>query len=140
MIAKQRPATGWGYGKKAFTRLVYENPEQRPPSVPVRFPHAHSYWLMLYVQGGAVAFALGAAAWGALLAGLARATRQADPGPGVALGARLAARSVPVLLGMALLLLLGYGVADYPDSAVRAAMWLLGGMSVALGARTGVGR
>ncbi|MBR6021974.1 MAG: O-antigen ligase family protein, partial [Kiritimatiellae bacterium] len=72
MLAKQRPLAGWGYGKKAFVRLVYENPDQRAPDVPVRFPHAHSFWLMLFVEGGAVGTALGAAAWAVLFAGLAR--------------------------------------------------------------------
>lgn len=142
MLAKRRPAVGWGYGKKAFERLIYDNPEQRAPDVPVRFPHAHSHWLMLAVQGGAVGFGLAAAAWVSLWGGLARAARRAGrraaagsaEGGGGRRGAwraAMAARAVPVLLLMMSLLVAAYGVADYPDSTVRVAMWLLAGAGAA---------
>lgn len=72
MLADRKPVAGYGFGKKTFVKAFYENPDQRPPLVPVRYPHAHSYWLMLYFQGGAVGFGLWSAGWLALAGRLLR--------------------------------------------------------------------
>ncbi len=114
-----RPWTGYGFGKKAFHRMVYENPSQRAPrGVEFEFPHAHSYWLMLAVQGGRVALAAGVVAWGALAFGLLLALKRLPPRP-------MAARATPALLLTLLAMTLGYGVADYPDSVLRVAQFLV---------------
>lgn len=115
----QCPWTGFGFGKKAFHRMVYENPTQRAPrGVEFEFPHAHSYWLMLAVQGGRIALAAGVVAWGTLALGLLLALKR--------LPAReMAARATPALLLTLLAMVLGYGVADYPDSVLRVAQFLV---------------
>lgn len=144
MLAKQRPLVGWGYGKKAFERLVYENPGQRAPDVPVRFPHAHSHWLMLFVEGGAIGAGLGLAAWAALLAGVWKGRpKQIEhlehleyfappPSP--------VPRAERVLATLMVLFVLGYGVADFPDNGARTALWLLGGICAGIAGGTTGGR
>lgn len=134
LLADRRPVLGYGFGKKAFVKAVYENPDQRAPLVPVRYPHAHSYWLMLYFQGGAVGFALGTAGWlalaGRLLWGAACAGRQASGG----WRERLRARVLPSLLATGLFYVLVYGIGDFPDSVIRASLFYLIGLAMALGA------
>ena len=140
MLADRKPVGGYGFGKKAFVKAVYENPEQRPPLVPVRYPHAHSYWLMLYFQGGAIGFALWTLGWlalvGRLLRFAARSGRQASGG----WVGRLRVRVLPSLLAVGLLYILVYGIGDFPDSVIRASLFYLIGLAMALerfSARTG---
>ena len=133
MLADQRPVQGHGFGKKAYVKAVYENPAQRAPLVPVRYPHAHSYWLMLYFQGGAVGVALWGLGWlalaGRLLRFSSRAGRQAAGG----WRERLRARVLPSLLLVGVFYILVYGVGDFPDSAIRASLFYLIGLALALG-------
>lgn len=133
MLADQRPVWGHGFGKKAFVKAVYENPAQRAPLVPVRYPHAHSYWLMLYFQGGAVGFALWGLGWlalaGRLLRFSARAGRQAAGG----WRERLRVRVLPSLLLVGVVYILVYGIGDFPDSVIRASLFYLIGLALALG-------
>ncbi len=120
-----RPWTGWGYGKRAFHRMIYEHPKlPAPRQLPFVFPHAHSYWLMLVVQGGYVALAAGLAAWGGLALGLLLALRRIP-------GSAMAARATPALLLTLLAMVLGYGVADFPDSVLRTCQFLLAAAAVA---------
>ena len=120
-----RPWTGWGYGKRAFRRMIYEHPKLRAPrQLPFFFPHAHSYWLMLVVQGGYVALLAGLAAWGGLAVGLLLALRRIP-------GREMAARATPALLLTLLAMVLGYGVADFPDSVLRTCQFLLAAAAVA---------
>lgn len=127
MLADRRPVAGYGFGKKAFLKAFYENPDQRSPLVPVRYPHAHSYWLMLYFQGGAVGFFLWSAGWLALAARLLRCA--ACPG-----GARerFQARVLPALLLAGIVYVLVYGVGDFPDSVIRASLFYFIGLGLAL--------
>ena len=131
MLADQRPWTGYGFGKKAFVKAVYHNPAQRAPRVPVSYPHTHSYWLMLYFQGGRIAFSLWSLGWLALGLRLGRfagrAEREAANWPG-----RLRARVLPALLGSGLVFILVYGIGDYPDHVIRHVQFYLIGLVLAL--------
>ena len=54
LLREWSPWVGFGFGKKAFKRAYYENPNQRAPFTPDRnliFPHAHSYWRMVRFEG-----------------------------------------------------------------------------------------
>ena len=127
LLADRQPVAGYGFGKKAFVKAFYENPNQRSPLVPVRYPHAHSYWLMLYFQGGAVGFFLWSAGWLALSARLLRCAA----GNGGA-RARFRARVLPALLLAGIAYVLLYGVGDFPDSVIRASLFHFIGLALAL--------
>ncbi len=131
-LADQRPVLGHGFGKKAFVKAVYEDPENPAPPMPVHYSHAHNYWLMLYFQGGAAGFALWSLGWLALGGRLVRfgvrAGRAAEGG-GLAL---LRARVLPTLLGMGIVFILVYGIGDFPDNAIRMSQFLLAGLAMAL--------
>lgn len=130
-LADQQPWGGYGYGKKAFVKAVYENPQHRPPRAPVRFPHTHSYWLMLYFQGGGVAVALWSAGWLALLGRLVRyAYHQCRRLSGWR--QRLQVRLLPALLAISILYILLYGIGDYPDHVIRHTLFYLAGLAAAL--------
>lgn len=131
-LITQRPVTGYGFGKKTFEKAVYDNPEQRGPRGRFHYPHAHSYWLMVPFQGGLVALALWGGGWLALGGRLSRRmyrwTAQAAP----TWRARVQARLLPALLGASLLFILVYGLADFPDNAIRHAQFYLLGLIMAL--------
>lgn len=131
MLADRKPVMGYGFGKKTFMKAVYENPEQRAPRVPVRYPHAHSYWLMLYFQGGAIGFALWSLGWLALGLRLAGHPRRAEQGV-VAWGDRLRVRVLPMLLGIGIAYILIYGIGDFPDNVIRHVQFYLAGLVMAL--------
>jgi len=132
LLITERPVLGYGFGKKAFEKAVYENPELRGPRVRFHYPHAHSYWLMVPFQGGFVALALWGAGWLALGGRLAyrmcRWTAQAPP----AWRARVQVRLLPALLGAGVMFILVYGIGDYPDNAIRHAQFYLAGLIMAL--------
>lgn len=131
MLADQRPVLGYGYGKKAFYKAVYANPAERAPLVPVRYPHPHSYWLMLYFQGGAAGFLFWSLGWLLLGARLGRyANRQCRAATGWV--ARLRARLLPALLGTGIVYILVYGIGDYPDHVIRHTLFYLAGLTMAL--------
>lgn len=127
MLADRRPVAGYGFGKKAFDKAFYENPDQRSPLVPVRYPHAHSYWLMLYFQGGAIGLFLWSAGWLALASRLLR--RAACHG-----GARerFQARVLPALLLAGIAFVLVYGIGDFPDNVIRASLFHFIGLGLTL--------
>lgn len=131
MLADQKALVGHGYGKKTFVKAVYENPDQRAPLVPVRFPHSHSYWLMLYFQGGGIALLTWGLGWLVLEGRLARFAGRAER---LAAGwsSKLRARILPVLLASGMLFILIYGIADYPDHVIRQTLFYLAGLAVAL--------
>ena len=131
MLADKRPLLGYGIGKKAFYKAVYANPAERAPLVPVRYPHPHSYWLMLYFQGGAAGFLFWSLGW--LLLGL-RLGRFANQQCRAAAGwtARLRARLLPALLGTGIAYILVYGIGDYPDHVIRHTLFYLAGLAMAL--------
>jgi O-antigen ligase len=129
-LAHQQPILGYGFGKKSFVKALYENPAHRAPRVPFQYPHAHSYWLMLYFQGGAVGFALWSLGWLALGLRLGRRARQAEQAAAGWRG-RVQARVLPALLGAGLAFILIYGLGDYPDNMVRHAQFYLAGLAVA---------
>lgn len=131
MLADRRPVLGYGFGKKAFVKAVYENPEQRAPMVPVHYPHTHSYWLMLYFQGGRVGFLLWSLGWLALGLRLACTTRRFERAESSWAG-RLRARALPVLLGLGAAGILVYGIMDFPDHALRQAQFYLLGTGMGL--------
>ena len=113
-------------------KAVYENPKERAPLVPVRYPHAHQYWLMLYFQGGAVGFAFWSLGWLALGG---RLLRFAGHSGRAAVGDwknRLRARVLPALLATALAYVLVYGIGDFPDHVIRHSQFYLAGLAVAL--------
>lgn len=130
-LADRNPVLGYGFGKKSFVKAIYENPEWRPPRVHFKYPHAHSYWLMLYFQGGAVGFVLWSLGWLALAVRLGQfigqAERRASGWPG-----RLRARVLPVLVGTGLAFILVYGLGDYPDNVIRQVQFYLAGLAMAL--------
>lgn len=131
LLADRKPVLGYGFGKKAFHKAVYENPSQRAPLVPVRYPHPHQYWLMVYFQGGAIGFALWSLGWLALggrLVGQARRVDRAAAG----FGGRLRARVLPMLLMAGIAFILIYGIGDYPDHVIRHAQFYLAGLALAL--------
>ena len=129
-LLDERPNLGYGFGKKAFQKAVYGNPERPPPRTRIHYPHSHSYWLMTYFQGGRVAFGLCVLAWAALLVRLWRFMAAAAPGAGFLV--RLRARALPLLLLACAACVLVYGVADYPDNAIRNAQFYLVGLAMAL--------
>ncbi len=129
MLAGLRPVCGYGFGKEVFDKAVYANPEQRAPLVPFRYPHAHSYWIMLYFQGGKVGFYLWSLGWLALgfrlgiqafLAGRAE----------IRWREKLRARALPVLLGTGMAFVLVYGIGDFPDQVIRFSQFCLAGLAV----------
>lgn len=130
-LADQRPVWGYGFGKKTFEKVVYDNPEQPAPALPFHYPHAHNYWMMLYFQGGAAGFGLWSLGWLALAVRLGRFARRAEPAAG-GRWARLQARILPALLGTSLFFILLYGVGDFPDHAIRHAQFYLLGLALAL--------
>ncbi len=132
MLADRKPVLGYGFGKKAFVKAVYENPEQRAPRVFVRYPHAHSYWLMLYFQGGAVGFALWSLGWLALGVRLTRWACRSSPRPPAGWSACLRARALPSLLGIGIAFILVYGIGDFPDNVIRASLFYFLGLAMAL--------
>ena len=131
LLADRKPVLGYGFGKKAFEKAVYENPTQRPPLVPFRYPHTHQYWLMLYFQGGVVGFALWSLGWLALGIRLGRFTRRADR-EAFGWGARLRARTLPMLIGIGIAFILIYGLVDFPDNVIRQSQFYLVGLALAL--------
>jgi len=133
LLADRRPALGYGYGKKVFYKAVYDNPDQRAPLVPVKYPHPHSYWLMAYFQGGRVAFAVWSLAWLALGIRLVRQAARIERNAG-SWRERLRTRALPVLLLTAMASILVYGLADYPDHVLRHTLFYLVGLAMALGA------
>ena len=131
LLADRKPILGYGFGKKAFHKAVYENPSQRAPLVPVRFPHPHQYWLMLYFQGGVIGFALWSLGWLALGCRLGVFARRADRAAAGYAG-RLRARVLPMLLMAGIVFILIYGIGDYPDNVIRHAQFYLAGLAMAL--------
>lgn len=131
MLIRERPLLGYGFGKRAFIQAVYQHPDHRAPRGPIHYPHTHSYWLMLGLQGGRIALGLWSLAW--LLLGVrlvvwsARASR--PPGHWVE---RMRARTAPVLLLAGLAFILFYGIVDFPDHAIRQAQFYLAGLAMAL--------
>lgn len=130
LLADRKPLAGYGFGKQVFESAVYDNPDQRPPLVPFRYPHAHQYWLMLYFQGGVIGFSLISLGWLALWIRLIRREHLAEC---LALDwrGRLGARVLPALLGTGILFILVYGLGDYPDQVIRRAQFHLLGLAVA---------
>ena len=131
MLAGLRPWLGYGCGKKAFAKAVYVNPAQRSSRVPLRYPHAHHYWLMLYFQGGHVALAAWSLAWLGLGVRLARFAGRAER-EAVGWIGRLRARALPNLLGLGIAFILLYGIVDFPDNAIRHAQFYLAALALAL--------
>jgi len=131
LLADRKPILGYGFGKRAFEKAVYDNPDQRPPLVAFRYPHTHQYWLMLYFQGGIVGFTLWTLGWLTLLIRLARyKTRQERLA--VNWQSRLQSRLLPALLGMGIVYILIYGLGDYPDHVIRRSQFFLAGLAMAL--------
>ncbi len=132
LLADRRPFLGYGFGKEAFDKAVYANPDQRPPLVPFRYPHAHSYWLMLYFQGGKIGFLLWSVGWLALGIRLWRTAYRAEREE-ITWRKKLGARSLPVLLGTGIAFILIYGIGDFPDQVIRLSQFCLAGLAVAQG-------
>ena len=128
MLADHKPIAGYGFGKKAFVKAFYENPDERSPLVPVRYPHAHSYWLMLYFQGGAIGFCLWSAGWLALAGRLLRCAA-CHRG---CVRERFRDRVLPALLLAGIVYVLVYGIGDFPDSVIRASLFHFIGLGLAL--------
>ena len=123
------PWVGFGFGKKAFKRAYYENPDQRAPFTPDRnliFPHAHSYWRMARFEGGWLGLAVCLVAWAQLAFATARTLLRASR-PARARGwlAELRARGLGGTLATCLGFILLYGVWDYPDHVIRHSQFLL---------------
>ena len=129
MLAGLRPLCGYGFGKEVFDKAVYANPEQRAPLVPFRYPHAHSYWIMLYFQGGKIGFVLWSLGWLFLGIRLGIQAFRAGRAEGRWCG-KLRARSLPVLLGTGLAFILIYGIGDFPDHVIRFSQFALAGLAI----------
>ena len=129
LLREWSPWVGFGFGKKAFKRAYYENPNQRAPFTPDRnliFPHAHSYWRMVRFEGGWLGLVVCLAAWVQLAFASARAMMRASRrararGWMAALRARGLGGTLATCLGFILL----YGVWDYPDHLIRHSQFLL---------------
>jgi len=134
LLADRKPILGYGFGKQAFEKAVYDNPDQRPPLVPFRYPHAHQYWLMLYFQGGVIGFTLWSLGWLTLFIRLMRYKTRQEQLAADWMG-RLQARLLPALLGMGILYILIYGLGDFPDHVIRRSQFYLAGLAMALTAR-----
>ena len=123
-LMESRPLLGYGFGKMVFEKAIYDNPEKtRAPRWPIKYPHAHSYWLMLYFQGGQVGAVLFGAAWLALLARLIRS--KIDNGDAKSLLDRMRARTPWALMMCLMSYILLYGIIDYPDHLLRHAQFFL---------------
>ncbi len=129
LLADRRPFLGYGFGKEAFDKAVYANPDQRPPLVPFRYPHAHSYWLMLYFQGGKIGFLLWSLGWLSLGIRLGIVSFRAERSE-TGWIEKLRARSLPVLLGSGIAFILIYGIGDFPDQVIRLSQFGLAGLAV----------
>jgi hypothetical protein len=131
MLADRKPMLGYGHGKKAFVKAFYHNPSQRAPLVPVHYPHTHSYWLMMYFQGGRVALGVWGLAWVALALRLGRFAGRSERMATNWLG-RLRARVLPMVIGAGGAYILIYGIGDYPDHVIRHVQFYLVGLAMAL--------
>ena len=121
-LVPEHPVRGFGFGKRTFEQVAYHDHSRKPLRGAVEYPHAHSYWLMLAFQGGAVAVVLWGAGWLALAAGLFRGLH----GEGT-----LAGRAMPAFFLAAVGMILLYGTADYPDNLIRDVQFLLPALALA---------
>lgn len=126
-LIAERPLLGYGHGKKTFVQATYHHDQVAPPVSIHHFPHAHSYWLMLLFQGGALALLTWGTAWLALAIRL-RNWLAREQAPVHTWRARWNVRMLPVLLGTLLALFLVYGLADFPDHIARTCQFLLVGL------------
>lgn len=138
-LMETRPWLGYGFGKNVFDKAVYHNPEKaRAPRWSLYYPHAHSYWLMTYFQGGRIGAVLFGAAWLALLVRLLRRGRdEVHAGDWLE---RMRSR-VPWALMVAMIsYILIYGIIDYPDHLIRHVQFFLIGLILAFTAKPAASR
>ena len=110
-LTRERPWLGFGYGKKVFEKVYYEDAAPPPPA-PHHFPHPHHYFLFALFQGGRIGLVLRLALWTLLVRGLWKTLFQIHRW-----------HSLTLLITLQILALHLYGLADFPDS--QAAMALL---------------
>lgn len=130
-MGDERMWTGYGFGKKTFVKAVYEPLEREPLVGPFHYPHAHSYWLMLYFQGGLVALGLWGAGW-LILLGRLWGRMEEERRMGAAEDRPSARRILPLLLLSCILFVLWYGVVDFPDHLARQAQFCLAAFALVL--------
>ena len=121
-LVPEHPVRGFGFGKRTFEQVAYHDSSREPLKGKMEYPHAHSYWLMMAFQGGAVAVVLWSAGWLSLVAGLLRALRREGT---------LANRALPAFFLAAVGMILLYGAADYPDNLIRDVQFLLPALALA---------
>lgn len=131
-LGGERPLLGHGFGKKAFVKAIYEHPDHLVPHWRIFYPHAHSYWLMLYFQGGAVGLGLWGGAWLLLFVRLSRRLSDAGEAGLRSCWPDVQARVLPALLMVCLTYVLLYGLVDYPDNVLRQVLFYLAGLATAL--------
>jgi len=113
-LARERPFSGHGFGKRTFQDVYYASD---PPASPYFFPHPHNYWLKALFESGWIGVGLHAAAWGLLALRLARRLSESPA---------LEERLPPGTLLALLLLVHVYGLGDYPDEmALIVQLWLV---------------
>lgn len=134
LVDEYCPWVGFGHGKKVFHKAIYENPNQRHPNVPVRFPHAHRYWLMMYFQGGRIAVLLWGLGWLCMLFRFVRRSILREHSPCAGWWAHIQARALPAMVLAGLVTFIVYGLVDYPDGLARDAQFYLIGFAMALAA------
>ncbi len=113
LLTRERPWLGYGYGKKLFEKVYYEDAAPPPPA-PHRFPHPHQYFLFALFQGGRIGLALRLTLWLLLGWSLLRACQPDTPD-----------RYLRILITLQLLTLHLYGMADFPDSQAGMALLAL---------------
>lgn len=111
-LARQRPWFGHGYGKLNFQKIYYKN----PPKADFFYPHPHQYWLKLFFEFGIIGLCLHLTAWLMLAGHLFKCIYREQT---------FKARLWPGTIGLMLLFIHLYGLADYPDNIVNTALvWL----------------
>ncbi len=113
-LIRARPWFGYGYGKRNFVQVYYST---NPPEARFEFPHPHQFWLKALFEYGLVGFALQLAAWSLLVVQLLRVMARESV---------FEERLLPGTVGLLILFIHLYGMGDYPDHVVQAALfWLV---------------
>lgn len=120
-LAKEHPVMGHGYGKRLFEEVYYSSD---PPAARFHFPHTHQYWLKILFEYGWVGMALYLAAWLTLGVSLAMCVYRLDT---------FTERLFPGVIGLLLIYVHVYGMADFPDNIVQTMqLWLVPAALVAI--------
>jgi O-antigen ligase/tRNA A-37 threonylcarbamoyl transferase component Bud32 len=118
-LAKAHPVIGYGYGKKVFQRVYYGS---NPPEAGFEFPHPHNYWLKVLFESGWVGVTCHLLLWTAVISVLLRRLRRERT---------LDGRLWPGTVFLLAVLLIAYGLGDFPDNMAKVLMMWIPGLALA---------